>query len=216
MFAPAPAAPLLVFGGDVLHRPGDLFGATDLLSLAGFDHPDELRSVEQRFVGPGVEPGATAAEDLHVEPTPVQVGPVDVGDFQFTARRGLEIAGDLHHVVVVEVQAGHGEVGPRLPGLLFDLLRLALLVEDDHAVSFRVVNMVGKYLRAAGRGVALLQLLAQQMAVEDVVSQDQARRVAAYEVGPDDERLGQSARVWLFRITEIQANFFAGAQQPFQ
>ena len=59
-------------------------------------------------MGAGVEPGEPTAEAFNVKIATLKVGIVDVGDLQLAAWRRLDRLGDLDHVVVVEVQAGHG------------------------------------------------------------------------------------------------------------
>ena len=77
--------------GDPTLAEGDFFEAGDLEALALLDGGDELAGFEQAVVGAGVEPGVAAAEDLDVELASVEVEAVEVGDFQFAARRGLEV-----------------------------------------------------------------------------------------------------------------------------
>ena len=74
----------------------------------------KMRGLQQRFVGAGVEPGMAAAHDRHVELARVEIVPVDVGDLQLAARRGLQVAGDVDHLVVVEIEAGDRVVRLRL------------------------------------------------------------------------------------------------------
>ena len=69
-------------GVDPALAPGDLLDAGDLQALAVLDHVDELRGLEERVVGPGVEPGRPAAEHLHVKAAGLKVEEVQVGDLE--------------------------------------------------------------------------------------------------------------------------------------
>ena len=74
------------------------------------DRLDVVGGLDQRFGRAGVEPGEAPAEALDAELAAAEVFAVDVGDLQLAARRGLEVGGDVEHLVVVEVEAGDGEV----------------------------------------------------------------------------------------------------------
>ena len=50
--------------GDEALAEGDFFDASDLEALAPLDGLDELRRLDQRIVGAGVEPGMAAAQML--------------------------------------------------------------------------------------------------------------------------------------------------------
>jgi hypothetical protein len=69
-------------------------------------------------VGARIEPGEPPAEALNVKLAALQISAINVGDFQLAARRRFEMGGDVEHLVVVEIQTGHGVVRPRLVRLL--------------------------------------------------------------------------------------------------
>ena len=52
------------------------------------DRANELRRLEQRIVGAGIEPGVAAAELDDMKLPEFQVAPVDVGNFELAAGRG--------------------------------------------------------------------------------------------------------------------------------
>jgi len=74
------------------------------------DGLDELGGFEQGFMGTGVEPGVAAAEDFDVKVTGFHVRAVDTGDFEFAARRGFHLFGDLDDARIVKVEVGDGEL----------------------------------------------------------------------------------------------------------
>src|SRR5215470_5228631 len=79
-----------VRGRDPAEPERHLLQAADLEALPLLDDGDEVRRLEQRFVGPGVEPRVPAREHVNLEPSALEVGPVDVGDLELAARAGLE------------------------------------------------------------------------------------------------------------------------------
>ena len=63
-----------------------------------------MTGLDERGMRAGIKPGKTAAHDLHIESVPaVEIGAVDVGDFQFATTRGLDGRGDVDDFVVVEI-----------------------------------------------------------------------------------------------------------------
>src|SRR5262249_40212915 len=83
--------------------PRDLLHAADLEPLPLLDDPDELRGLDQRMEGSGVEPGGAAIEHGDGQLAAAQVGVVDRGDLQLAAGTRGEPARDLDHAAVVEV-----------------------------------------------------------------------------------------------------------------
>jgi hypothetical protein len=90
-----------------------------------------------------------------------------------------------------------------------------LVVELDDAVALGVGHVVGEH-RPAVRVVELLELRAEAVAVEDVVAEDHRDRVAADELGADDERVGEAARRLLRGVLEAAAELRAVVEQPLE
>src|SRR5260221_11640573 len=101
---------LEIVGPDQPFAERDLLDAGDLEPLALLDRAHELARLEQRFVGPGIEPGGAAPELLHGQTAALQIDPIDVGDLELAARRRLDRLGDRDDVVVVEIEPGDGGV----------------------------------------------------------------------------------------------------------
>ena len=59
-------------------------------------------------MGAGVQPRVATALDFEAEFVLLQIRLVEVGDFQLTARRGLDIFGQFHRMSVMEIEAGDG------------------------------------------------------------------------------------------------------------
>ena len=67
---------------------------------------DLLRGIQQVFRRACVQPDKVAVELDHMQLAAAQVFQIDVRDLELAARRGLEVVRDLHHVIVIEIQAG--------------------------------------------------------------------------------------------------------------
>src|SRR5688500_9876710 len=81
--------------GDVAHAKSDFLGARDLKPLPALYGLNEGRRLEQRFMGPGVEPRGAAPEKLDRELRALEIDAVDVGDLELAARRRAQGARDL-------------------------------------------------------------------------------------------------------------------------
>ena len=155
---------------DVTHAVGDLFEAGNLEALTGLDGLNEGCGLQQGVVGAGVEPGVAAAHGLDVELLAREVGLVDVGNLELAARRWLDGLRDRDDVLVVEVEARHGEVGLRCGGLFLEAHSLAFLVELDDAVALGVADVVGKDGRTVWLGGRALHHDGEVGTVEDVIA----------------------------------------------
>ena len=87
---------------DPLLVKGDFFGAGNHEALAFLQRGNKASSIQQAVVGAGVEPSIAAAHDFDIQLVLRQIAFVDVGDFQLTACRGLDVGGDVADVVVVK------------------------------------------------------------------------------------------------------------------
>src|SRR3546814_14453832 len=87
-------------------------------ALARLDGLDVVRCLQQRLVRARVEPRVAAAKLLEVQPALLEIAAIEVGDFQFAARRRLERGSEVAGTPAVEVQPGHRVVRARL-GRLF-------------------------------------------------------------------------------------------------
>src|SRR5918994_1158034 len=87
--------PKQLLGVDEAFDKGYFLGAGNLQTLAFLDDVNELRSLEQRFMGAGIEPGVAAAESPGMEFTAFQISLVEIGDFEFAARGRLHVSHDV-------------------------------------------------------------------------------------------------------------------------
>ena len=203
-------------GVDVAHAVGDLLGAGDLEALALLDRLDEQAGLEQRLVGAGIEPRGAAAQQLDLERAQGEVARVDVGDLELAPGRGPDLAGDVAHPVVVEVEPGDGVVGLGPGGLLLDADGAAVPVELEHAVGPRLLHVVAEDGGARRPARGALKRLAQVVAVEDVVAQHQAAVVRADEVAADEERLRDPVGRGLGGVGQREPPLLAAAEQPLE
>src|SRR5205085_2880047 len=118
-----------VVGCDGAEVIGDFFGAGDFQSLAQLDGLDEIRGLQQRLLRSRIEPRVAAAELLDSQRMLLEINAIEIGDLELSARRRFQIARDLAHLLVVEVQAGDGEVRARLRWLFFNGHGAAVIVE---------------------------------------------------------------------------------------
>ena len=139
-------------GVDESHPVGDLFQAGDLQPLALLDDLDEVGRLQERLVGAGVQPGHAAAEDLAAELAAAEILAVHVGDLVLAPLRRLQVAGDVEHLVVVEIEADDGVVRPRMRRLLLDVDHPAVAVELGHAVALGVLDVIAEDRRPVAAG----------------------------------------------------------------
>jgi hypothetical protein len=137
-----------------------------------------VEQAEEVLAVPGLEElVAPLLEGLDLETALLEVVLVHVGDLVLAPGRGLEVAGDLDLVVVVEVDAGNGVVAAR-PGRLFlERDRLYVLVEFDDAVRLGIGDVIGED-RSTVDVAETFELAAESGAVEDVVAGLWSRRSA--------------------------------------
>ena len=98
----------------------------------------------QAAAGACIEPGEAPAQTHHAKLPPAQILDVDVRDFQFAPRRGLQLFGNADNLVVVEVHAGNGKVAFRGPGFLFDRKGTAPGIDLDNAVTVGIVHLISE------------------------------------------------------------------------
>ena len=201
---------------DVAHAVGDFFEAGDLEALAGLDGLDEGCGLQQGVVGAGVKPGVAAAHGLDVELVAREVGLVDVGDLELTACRWLYRLRDVDDVLIVEIEACHGEIRLRLGWLLLEAHSLAFLVELDDAVALRVADVVGKDRRAVRLRGRALHHDSEVRAIEDIVAQDERTALARKELLADQECLRESLRLRLHGVRNRDAPLRTVAEQALE
>ena len=201
---------------DVAHAIGNLFEAGNLEALAGLDGLDEGCSLQQGVVRAGIEPGVAAAHGLDVELVAREVGLVDVGDLELTAGRRLYCLRDIDDVLVVEIEASHGEIRLWLGWLFLEAHGLALLVKLDDAVALRVADVVGEDRRAVRLRGRALHHHGEVGAVEDVVAQDERTALAREELLANQERLREPLRLGLHGVRDGDAPLRAIAEQTLE
>src|SRR5439155_7845193 len=130
---------------------------------------------------------------------------VDIGNFELASGRGLERRGDIEHLVVVEVQAGHRVARFWLLRFLLEAYHFAISVELGHTVSLGVGDRVGEYRRARSACIGVPEHGLELMAVEDVVAEHQCRCIGTDEAAPDDERLSKTVRRRLYCVGKMDA-----------
>ncbi|MNF86875.1 hypothetical protein D3C84_693250 [compost metagenome] len=167
-------------------------------------------------MGTGVQPGEAAAEQFDIEVAALQVHLVDAGDFQLAPSGRPHLPGDLHHAVVVEVQAGDGELGLGLERLFLDGDRMLLVIELDHTKALRVLHLIAEHGGAFLAPGGLEQHEPEALTVENVVAEHQAHRVGADELFANEEGLRQAVGARLHGIAQIDAERAAIPEQALE
>ena len=165
----------------------------------------------------GVQPGEASAEDLNLEFAGFEEFLVHGGYFEFSARGRLNMFGHIYHFVGVEIKAYHSIVALGLLRLLLDAQAIALLVKFGHAIALGVADPVAKdggFIILFGILNGLFEKAGETVAVENVISEDQASAVIANKLFTNDKSLGKAIRTWLFGILKVHAVVRSVAKQP--
>lgn len=195
---------------------GNFFQTGDFQALAVFDGLHKVPGFQQGVVGAGIQPGKAPAQHLDIELALIQVGHVHIGDFQLAPGGGLDIAGNLDHLVVVEVEAGDRIGGFGLGGFFFNAQGAALFIEFHHAEALGVGDVVAKHGGAFLTGDGGLEFVAEVLAVEDIVAEDEADIVIADKVGADGKGLGQAVGAGLLFIADVNPELAAITEQALE
>jgi hypothetical protein len=102
----------------------------------------------------------------------VKIRAVEVGNLKLPAKGGLEASRQFHGLGIIEIQTGHRIIGLRVGGLLFKRCGLSIRIKPDHAITFRVADVVGEYSCAFGALRSASQTRHKVVAVEDIVVQN--------------------------------------------
>src|SRR5262245_12198632 len=92
----------------------------------------------------GIQPCEAACETFDPQLLLRQIQAVDVGDFQFAARRRYETRGHINNLIVVEVQTGDRESRFWPPGLFFERSGRSVARQLYDAVPPRVFDGISK------------------------------------------------------------------------
>jgi hypothetical protein len=95
---------------DVAEPQRDFLETCNPQALSLLENLYEVARFDERSMRSGVEPGEAAPENLDEQVAALEIGAVDVGDLEFATAGRLDRCGDVDDVVVVEIEAGHGEV----------------------------------------------------------------------------------------------------------
>ena len=164
-------------------------------------------------MGAGVEPGIATAEPFDMKLAAFEVPLVEVGNLELATCRWLHFTYDIHHALVVKIQAGDSVVRLWRFRLFNDPQRTVGGVELNHPVTLGVVDPARKHGSAAGLPRRVAQQRAQIVAIEDVVAKDQRRRVAGEKLLADQECLRNSARMILNRVRQGAPPLLSVAEQ---
>src|SRR6478752_3827807 len=105
---------------------------------------NELRSFVEGIKSSSVQPRGSAWQDLYLQLSTLQVGPVYVRYFQLPTRGRLEVLRNLHYLVIVKVEPRYCVVTLRPRWLLFERYCLAVIVDLHDTVCRRIAYPVSE------------------------------------------------------------------------
>lgn len=194
-----------LLGGEPFVFPGDFFETGDLKALAFLEGANKFTGFHQRFMRPGIQPGMTSAQALDRQVPSFQVGGIHRSDLQFAPGRRLHLMGDLHHVVIIKIEAGDGIIGFRPGGFFLNGKRVAILIKFHDTKTLRVADVVAKDRCAACFRSSPPQKSPEVGSIKYIVSQNQRHWVLPDKFFSDDERLRQPIRGWLDGIGDTDS-----------
>src|ERR1051325_3255879 len=74
----------------------------------------------------------------------LEVQQIQISNLQFVTRGWPQPSAKINDLIVVNIETRHRERAFRLPWLFFEADRSSVSVELDHAISFRVANLITK------------------------------------------------------------------------
>lgn len=92
-------------------------------------------------------------------------------------------------------------------------------IELGYAIALGVVDAVAENVSLVtllDTVSCLIELLFKARSMEDIVAEDEAYRIIAYEVGSDDESLRQTFGTWLNGIAHLYTEGMAVAQKAYE
>ena len=158
-----------------------------------------------------IEPGDAAPQRHDAQLTAAQVFHVHIRDFQLAPGGRFHRFGDIYNMPVVKIQAGHSIVALGTGRLFLDAHRHAFVVEFNHAVAFRVMDIVAKNDRAATEVVN--NFTHTHLAEKNVVAQDKRYRLTRDEFLADQKCLGNAFGLRLHSVGKLYSPAAAVTEQ---
>lgn len=145
-------------------------------------------------MGSRVEPGESPSEEFYPQLSAAKIFPVHVGDLELAPGAGGDVLRHGDDVVVVEVQAGDGEVAPGVFRLLLKGEGPFFGIELHHSVPFWVDDLVAEDDGSLLQGGGLFEEGRESRTVEYVVAEDEANGIVPNELLPQKKGLGKAVR----------------------
>ena len=79
---------------------------------------------------------------LNLKLAPFEIRSIHVGYLELAPDRRLDLAGNVHHLLIVEVKPGDGIARSGMGGLLLDGHGQPRGIELDHSVGARIVHVI--------------------------------------------------------------------------
>src|SRR5689334_20737667 len=167
---------------------------------------DQISCPHQRIEGACICPPSIQVAERHCPF--LDIGVVDVGDFQFSAFRRLQAARFLEYAFVIHVDTRDGVIRFGLLGFLFNAYNPVAL-NFGHPKALGIRNFLQQDLRALLLRGELAYRLGNR-SFYDVVAENDADSFAFGEVFGQCQGFGDAAFTFLVRVVNVfQAEFFA-------
>jgi len=138
------------------------------------------------------------------------------GDLKFATGGGLQVGCDLDGAVVVEIEAGNGEIRLGDFWFFFEGEDSAVGCELDDAISAGLGDMVAEDGGAIHAGVSVLHGFGEMLAVENVVTEDEGGGSVADEFGADVVGLGEALGAGLLGVLERDSELRTVAEEALE
>src|SRR5262249_11649059 len=148
--------------------------------------------LKQAIVGSHVEPSISTTHDYNVQCLHFEIAAIEIGDFQLTPCRRLDLGRDITGLLVIKVESRHSIAGSWRRRLLFAANCSLIRVELDNAIALRIGDVICKDAGSVCLLPSILKELDHVMPIEDVIAQYQGAGSTAKELPPNDKRLRQS------------------------
>src|SRR6266487_457754 len=178
------------------------------------DGGDVIARLEQRSGSARVKPSHAAAEELHVQLVALEIKQIQLCDFEFATCRWPQRATKIDNLIVVNVKPGHSEMALRLPGFFFKANSFAFGIELNHAITFRVANLIAENARAALDSERVAIEI--KFPVENIITENERCARVPDKLCADQKCLGDPFRFWLLGVLDANTELRAVPEIIFQ
>ena len=129
-----------------------------------------------------VEPGKSAPHSIHVELAFVEIGAIDIGNFQLSTRGRSDLPSDPRGIAVKKIKPRNRVTRFWFLRLFFNRQRAAGSIELYYPVALGIRDWIGKDDRPILDLCGLLQTVSKIVTVENIVAKNQGALTAVYAI----------------------------------